>query len=118
MRDNNRRAFEKAVVKIQKTFSGTEQVEIIDPHDIAEEVDRRFSEANRTRYHALKPKWADYMKPDLKKFLDADCVYFLTGWEKSRGAALERHIAEALEIPFAETVKQLCDIYTESKNKN
>ena len=124
MRKGNRRAFEKTVIKIQKAFKikkdflGLSELGFIDPHDIAKEVDQHFSEINLTRCHALKPEWADYMKSDLKSLLDADCVYFLTGWEKSKGASLERHIAETLGIPVAETIKQLCDIYTGSKNKN
>lgn len=42
--------------------------------------------------------WADYMKADLKLLLDCDFIYMLEGWENSRGARLERELAENLGI--------------------
>ena len=40
--------------------------------------------------------WADYLRLDLADVLAADAVAVLPGWECSRGAALEVHIAHAL----------------------
>lgn len=40
--------------------------------------------------------WADYMKYDIRKLMDCDAVYMLTGWTGSKGARLERHIAMEL----------------------
>lgn len=42
--------------------------------------------------------WADYMKADLKLLLDCDYIYMLEGWENSKGARLERELAENLGI--------------------
>lgn len=42
--------------------------------------------------------WADYMKADLKLLLDCDFIYMLEGWEDSKGARLERELAENLGI--------------------
>nr|DAT99699.1 MAG TPA: deoxyribosyltransferase [Caudoviricetes sp.] len=42
--------------------------------------------------------WADYMRADLKLLLDCDFIYMLEGWENSRGARLERELAENLGI--------------------
>lgn len=42
--------------------------------------------------------WADYMRVDLKLLLDCDFIYMLEGWEDSRGARLERELAENLGI--------------------
>ena len=42
--------------------------------------------------------WADYMRADLKLLLDCDFIYMLDGWEDSKGARLERELAENLGI--------------------
>lgn len=42
--------------------------------------------------------WADYMKADLKLLLDCDYIYMLDGWEDSKGARIERELAENLGI--------------------
>lgn len=42
--------------------------------------------------------WADYMKADLKLLLDCDFIFMLEGWENSKGARLERELAENLGI--------------------
>jgi len=46
-----------------------------------------------------------YMRKDLEEILKCDAIYLLKGWEKSRGATLERLIAVelALEILNPET---------------
>lgn len=40
--------------------------------------------------------WADYMRVDIIAMLSCEAVYLLPGWEKSRGARLEHHIANEL----------------------
>lgn len=42
--------------------------------------------------------WTDYMRADLKLLLDCDFIYMLEGWEKSRGARIERELAKNLRI--------------------
>lgn len=42
--------------------------------------------------------WSDYMRADLKLLLDCDFIYMLEGWEDSKGARLERELAENLGI--------------------
>ncbi len=46
-----------------------------------------------------QPTWADYMRLDLADVLTADQLAVLPGWEASRGARLEVHVAHALEVP-------------------
>ncbi|MCY1360696.1 hypothetical protein D9M68_437290 [compost metagenome] len=43
-------------------------------------------------------EWADYLKLDIQKLLTCDTVALLPGWEKSKGAMLEHHIACHLGI--------------------
>lgn len=43
--------------------------------------------------------WDEYLRRDLKLMLDCDAVAVLPGWEESRGARLETHVARAPEMP-------------------
>lgn len=57
--------------------------EVVSPHEFGE------GEPGKT--------WADYLRQDLAAMLDGcDSVATLHGWEKSRGATLEVHVAQAL----------------------
>jgi hypothetical protein len=114
-RNGNRRAFDKVIKIIDKSFLGLGAIKIINPLEIAKIVDLDFSLRNRNRFYTVKPEWKDYMKADLRRLCDADCLYSLKGWEKSKGAVLERHIAEMLEIPCAENAARLQAIYREGK---
>lgn len=40
--------------------------------------------------------WEDYMRKDLRLLCDCNAIYLLPGWEKSKGAHLELHIAHRL----------------------
>ncbi len=49
--------------------------------------------------HPNQESWADYLRLDLADVLRANMVAVLPGWEASRGAALEVHVAHQLGIP-------------------
>lgn len=51
--------------------------------------------------------WIDCMKEDIKELLNCSAIVMLEGWEKSKGAKLERDIAEALGITVYESVGEL-----------
>lgn len=40
--------------------------------------------------------WAEHMREDLKMMLDCDTIYMLRGYELSRGAMIEKNLAESL----------------------
>ena len=40
--------------------------------------------------------WEWYMRQDLRMLCDCDAIYMLRGWQNSRGAHLELHIAHRL----------------------
>jgi hypothetical protein len=40
--------------------------------------------------------WSDHMRADIAMLLTCEAVMMLPGWQKSRGASLERHIAKRL----------------------
>jgi len=43
--------------------------------------------------------WSNYLRYDLRRLLDCEGVATLDGWEGSRGALLEVHVASQLEMP-------------------
>lgn len=42
--------------------------------------------------------WEECMRADIKALCDCDAIYLLPGWEKSRGAHLELHVAHRLGL--------------------
>lgn len=43
--------------------------------------------------------WVACMRLDIAQLVTCDQILLLPGWESSRGATLERHIAQMLEMP-------------------
>jgi len=43
--------------------------------------------------------WHKYLRHDIKLLMDCDCLVLLPGWPDSRGATLERLIAQSLSMP-------------------
>lgn len=43
-------------------------------------------------------QWLDCMRMDIARLVTCDAVYMLPGWEASRGARLEHHIAAGLGL--------------------
>ena len=56
--------------------------------------------SNPAQHGAGEGTWADYMRRDIADLLTCDAVALLPGWERSKGATLEVHIAEQLEMPI------------------
>ena len=42
--------------------------------------------------------WKECMRSDIAALVTCDAIHLLPGWENSKGATLEAHIAERLEI--------------------
>lgn len=66
------------------------------------------AEAARLRqlgYHVENPadhgmiqgfEWADYLRLDMQKLITCEVIALLPGWDKSKGARLEYHVATEL----------------------
>lgn len=43
-------------------------------------------------------EWQDYMKADIKALLDCDAIFLIKGYESSKGALIEKSLAEGLGL--------------------
>lgn len=48
--------------------------------------------------------WEWYLKQDLSIMLQCDAIYPLDGWENSKGAKLEMHVAQEVDIPVLQII--------------
>ncbi len=48
-------------------------------------------------------KWEDCLRKDIRAMMDCCTISLLPGWQQSRGATLEAHIARALGFEVIET---------------
>lgn len=60
-------------------------LEVLSPHEVGEDGEAKA--------------WADYMRKDLPLLARCRSVVTLEGWQHSRGAVLEVHIAHQLGMP-------------------
>lgn len=50
--------------------------------------------------HNHDKSWQSYMKEAIKAMCDCDAIYMLSNWEKSKGAIIERRIADYLGLEY------------------
>lgn len=81
MPDLNRDAFAKAAADLR---AGGHVV--VSPHEIIS-----HERAEREGW-----EWSDYMREDIKALMTCDAIYMLEGWQLSKGARVERYIAQEL----------------------
>jgi hypothetical protein len=53
---------------------------------------------------------ADYMRIDFAMIDTADVVYFLPGWENSKGASLEQHYCYYTDKPHTDNIDKLEEV--------
>lgn len=51
-------------------------------------------------------EWADYLRRDIAALMECDAIAMIPGWESSRGAVLERHVAEAVGLRVIELTEE------------
>lgn len=72
----------KRLAKAAKKILTEKGYSVITPFDVCQETDAPYSY---------------YMGKDIMSLLECDCVYFLHGWEKSKGCLLEYAAAKIYE---------------------
>lgn len=94
MPEMNRPAFKKMQNKLHDI--GFLPDNVINPHEIAHD--------GFTDYHHQygvensDPRWSAFMRSDIAALVKCDAIILLEGWENSRGAKLEHHIASELGL--------------------
>ena len=64
-------------------------------------IEMGFKVSNPAQYPpVIGAQWEDYLRRDIKDLMDCDGLALLPGWTDSRGACLERDIAERLFMPI------------------
>lgn len=81
--------YREKFAKAEKAFA--DKYEVVNPVAIGEVLQRL-----RRELGAPEPEWKDYMKPCIQALVGCDAIVLLDGWKNSKGARLEKFIAEEL----------------------
>jgi hypothetical protein len=90
--NNNREAFFARERELLESYKDEKTLKIINPAKIGILID--YENMARTRV----PSWEYYMRACIKELCGATHITYLSGWQKSKGAKLEKMIAERLGI--------------------
>lgn len=74
-----------------------EGFEVVNPAEINGGADELVAMAGMDD-RQLAAHWRECMRNDIRELVSCDAIVMLPGWEHSRGATLEHHIAKALGI--------------------
>ena len=85
----NYAAFQAAAERLR-----SQGVQVISPHEIIPPGAGPWS-------------WAQHMRVDLAALLTCDVIVMLPGWETSRGAQVEKAVAEAIAMPVDYTLTEI-----------
>lgn len=66
--------------------------EVVNPYKFGELLKKEYAIENKV------PKYEDYMREDIELLMDCDAIYLLENWGTSKGASLEKKIAEVLKM--------------------
>ena len=68
---------------------------------------KRYTVINPALVNSNLPKdttWEEYMRVSLVLLEQCDAIYLLKGWERSRGASVEKRHAERLRLPIMKEI--------------
>lgn len=69
-----------------------EGYEVVNPYKFGEYLKKEYAKENKV------PTYENYMKDDINLLLNCDAIYLLENWGTSKGARLEKKIAEVLKM--------------------
>ena len=82
----------------RKKFAMAENRLIRDGYSVLNPVEFCKGMENKAKEMGVTLDWGDYMRKCLVTIPAADAMYMLIDWKESRGARLEHHIAQELEM--------------------
>ncbi len=59
-----------------------------------------YDVVNPCDLNSISASWEECMKKDIPAMLECDGIALLPGWENSKGAKLELHIAQSICLPI------------------
>ena len=66
--------------------------EVVNPYKFGEHLKKVYAKENKV------PKYENYMRGDIELLINCDAIYLLENWGTSKGARLEKKIAEVLKM--------------------
>lgn len=64
--------------------------EVVNPFKFGKHLEKEYAKEGKV------PKYENYMRGDIELLINCDAIYLLENWGTSKGAKLEKKIAEAL----------------------
>ena len=69
-----------------------EGYEVVNPYKFGEHLKKEYAKENKV------PAYENYMRGDIELLINCDAIYLLENWGTSKGARLEKKIAEVLKM--------------------
>lgn len=85
---------------------------------IARELRHKGLEVVNPAEHPPQQSWEDYLRYDIRLLIDCNFIVLLPGWEGSRGAKLEYHVAAGLGLKVVDSDLNPLEIYSHSATPN
>lgn len=63
---------------------------------------RGYGVVSPAELNSIETAYEDAMRNDIRALIDCNHICMLKGWEKSKGATLEHHIATVMGLTFIE----------------
>lgn len=84
---NANKLFARAEEKLE-----LEGYEVVNPFKVGRPLEKECAKEHRV------PKYEEYMRADIEQLIHCDAIYLLENWGTSKGARLEKKIAEVLKM--------------------
>jgi nucleoside 2-deoxyribosyltransferase len=79
--------------------------EPVNPHDIPPEHTTEGTCCGGKVYEHSVHEYGCFLREDIKVLMYCDAITLLPGWQDSKGAATEEHVARSLGLPVVELVQ-------------
>lgn len=93
--------YEEEFAQAEKYYCEKKGEFVFNPADMG-----KFFREKCLSYFSKEPNWEDYMLFDVKHLLRAGTLVSLPNWKESKGARIERAIAEILGLEIVDFVQE------------